>query len=175
MGYIKPEELKDKSPSEVITLYLNRANSTGFEPSQLDLIDAKPMEDEDGQYIEVLVQPKGHTGWTNGPIPVKVPVFDVTAYYEDKVIQIPYAGISQITQLGTYLRDKGAPPAKPRQITTGVVEDDPAGLTYTIVYHAVYTNVFFVGDLPVHVTGVPKSLTAIKLVNDILLNPNLLN
>lgn len=175
MGYIKPEELQGKSPGEVITLYLNRANSTAFEPSQLDLVDSKPGIDEDGQYIEITVMPKQVTGWVNGPIVVKVPVFDVTEYYQDKAFELPYQGISGIGPLGTWLRDHGAPPAKPTSITGGLLEKQtPTGLV-TITYHAVYTNVFFTGELPIRVTGVPESLPAIKIVNDILLNPLNLN
>lgn len=178
MAFVTPDELSNKSPGEIITLYLNRANSTDFQPSQLDLVSSERAVDEEGEYIQVIVEPRKETGWVNGPITVKLPLINVGDYYQGKVIPIAYKDVSKLNVdhgIGTYLRELGAPPSRALTITEGELDDQEDPSKVTLTFFAEYHNIFLTGHLPIKVIDVPKVNAAVKMVKDIFLNPKNLN
>lgn len=169
---ITREEMAGKSPGQLITLFINRAGGTDFEPKQLDFIEALPVEKDGVTVIRVTVRPRPETGWNNGPVIVDVPSFDVGDFYNDFTVELTWdALVNKRIKPGTLIRECGGPPATPKEIRLkglGMGQGDAPFLDVT--YLADYTNIFFTGTLPLRVTKAPNNIHSLKTLNKILLN-----
>lgn len=172
-NYITREELEGKSPGDIITLFLNRSNGTDFQKSQLDFIDSQQVEEESGELVfEVTVQPRRETGWTNGPLILKIPVIDVGDFYKDFEVKLVYqVVVSDRDKPAVLIRAAGGPPAKPMNIRIHEVGlGEPENPELRVSYLVDYDSAFFTGTLPLTITGAPNNMHSLKELNKRLLN-----
>ena len=173
-SYVTREELAGKSPGQIITLFINRKNGTDFAPNQLDFMEAKETELEDGRIIiEVQVQPRRGTGWTNGPLTVKIPQVDVGDFYSGLTLEVDYYDIVDDKEKpAAFIRAAGGPPATPKNIQLKDVGLGEPNQFLRVEYTLTYDNVFFVGELPMKIKRAPNSLNSLKELNKRLVSTN---
>jgi hypothetical protein len=164
MKTIGRSELRGIGPTQLILLYLNRANDFVITADQIK--QGSVERNADGNAV-VTLQPGDKTNWINGPIEVIIPPVQVDVIY-GATATIEYPSIGELTR-AQVLAAADLPPLAPTTVGVGDFAFNDDG-PLTVSYRLTYNNYFFQGSIVVEIANAPNDLTVLAHLNQLFLD-----
>ena len=159
MKQITRAELRGISIADLVLLHLNRAGDTAFTTEQIKIVKAELQEDDT---LLISLNPDVKTGWTNGPIDVRIPRVKVGEVYDETVIEWADCQVGTLAQVLTAAH---LPPPPPSSVVVSEYLMLDPGPELKIKYALNYTNAFFVGTVVVRIANAPNDLDTLRFLN----------